>query len=346
MVLSDGIHMNSYFYLSSGLSFLLIENQLKYGTIFCIDKFQFVNGKDCKNQSPRQIIVVQKMSILIHRNIIGDPLPLINVEIKNSFLINLNLNEHTQRKFQNFNELENNLRFVKELSSEYNGKCSHVLKLKTVKKYSINSYRRCQVLNLNMEDYTGMIRVCAFNSLSIHINNLLQEGKTYYITDTILKRNNCQYGFELKLQPYSVIIECPENMISDVLPFNIPTFEVLLSNCANTFCDLIGICIEINNIEVCNITSDKIEIAKRDIVLIDKSMRTVTLKIWGENVNKFEGLNNCNPVIFVKQAILKEFNKIKYFTTQKASNLLINPSTLVAFQLKEWYKSLSSIEDL
>lgn len=41
-----------------------------------------------------------------------------------------------------------------------------------IKKYEINTYNHCQVLNMNMQDSTGTIRVSAFNALSDHMNNL------------------------------------------------------------------------------------------------------------------------------------------------------------------------------
>ncbi|XP_050433019.1 replication protein A 70 kDa DNA-binding subunit-like isoform X2 [Adelges cooleyi] len=342
LVLSDGVYMNSYFYLCIQLNYLLIENKVKYGTILRIDEYKFNDGENCMNRSPRQLLLIEKVSILVHRNAIGNPLPLINILKKKPMLINLNLNKSPSRAFNSFEQLENNLRFVKELNDATNGKCSFVLKLLVIRKYPINTYNHCQVLNMNMEDYSGMIRVSAFNSLSTIMDAIFQENKMYFITDTVLKKNAGK--FELKLQSYSVVIECPEKTTAEGLPTNISTFDTLLTNNPNTFCDLIGVCIEIGDIEVCNNTTERTEVAKRDIVLIDKSMRTVTLKVWGENVNKFNNENKTHPVVLVKQAILKQFNGVKHFTMQKASTLLINPNTIEARQIKEWYNSLGSIE--
>lgn len=54
-VLSDGIHMNSYFFLDPKLNNLIIKKQVKYGTILRIDKFRFMNGENSTNHSPRSI---------------------------------------------------------------------------------------------------------------------------------------------------------------------------------------------------------------------------------------------------------------------------------------------------
>lgn len=146
LVLSDGVYMNSYFYLCIQLNYLLIENKVKYGTILRIDEYKFNDGENCMNRSPRfayfsfvatlrdllnfkwfllncyrQLLLIEKVSILVHRNAIGNPLPLINILKKKPMLINLNLNKSPSRAFNSFEQLENNLRFVKELNDATNG---------------------------------------------------------------------------------------------------------------------------------------------------------------------------------------------------------------------------------
>lgn len=53
LVLSDGVHMNSYFYLSSQLNCTISEKQIKYGTILKIDKYIFTDGENTNDNSPR-----------------------------------------------------------------------------------------------------------------------------------------------------------------------------------------------------------------------------------------------------------------------------------------------------
>jgi len=53
LVLSDGIHMNSYFFLSSQLNDLIIKKQVKYATILRIDEYKFMNGENSTDHSPR-----------------------------------------------------------------------------------------------------------------------------------------------------------------------------------------------------------------------------------------------------------------------------------------------------
>jgi len=53
LVLSDGIHMNSYFFLCSQLNDLIIKKQVKYATILRIDDYKFMNGENSTDHSPR-----------------------------------------------------------------------------------------------------------------------------------------------------------------------------------------------------------------------------------------------------------------------------------------------------
>jgi len=53
LVLSDGIHMNSYFFLCSQLNDLIVKKQVKYGTILRIDEYKFINGENSTDHSPR-----------------------------------------------------------------------------------------------------------------------------------------------------------------------------------------------------------------------------------------------------------------------------------------------------
>lgn len=72
----------------------------------------------------------------------------------------------------------------------------------------------------------------------------------------------------------------------------------------------------------------------------------VTLKVWGELVHKFEEKFIDDPlVVVVKKAVLKQFKGKKYFSLIKNSELLFNPSTAEAHNLKQWYKNLSSMGD-
>lgn len=65
------------------------------------------------------------------------------------------------------------------------------------------------------------------------LNFILKENKTYYVIDTILKHS---IGYELKIQPYSVVIECKDKITQNLELLNISNFSSLLKKSPNTFC--------------------------------------------------------------------------------------------------------------
>lgn len=54
-----------------------------------------------------------------------------------------------------------------------------MLKLTVIKIYPINTYSRCRVLNMKMEDSSGVVHVSAFNSLSDRMNKIFKVFITY-----------------------------------------------------------------------------------------------------------------------------------------------------------------------
>lgn len=70
------------------------------------------------------------------------------------------------------------------------------------------------------------------------------------------------------------------------------------------------------------------------------------MKVWGEHVVRFDQKFSDNPVVMVKQAVLKQFNGCKHFSMQKSSVLLINPHTVESNELKKWYKKMVTVDTL
>lgn len=71
----------------------------------------------------------------------------------------------------------------------------------------------------------------------------------------------------------------------------------------------------------------------------------ITLKVWGEHVVKFDQKFDDNPIVMVKQVVLKQFNGIKHFSTQKNTVLFVNPNTVEAQDLIKWYKEMVNIDN-
>lgn len=68
--------------------------------------------------------------------------------------------------------------------------------------------------------------------------------------------------------------------------------------------------------------------------------------MWGELVNVFDEKFDDPPIVMVKNAVFKEFNRVKYFSMIKKSVLSINPDSVDANQLKKWSKQMVMMKDL
>lgn len=69
----------------------------------------------------RLIIFIQRVTVLIHRNVFGNPQPFTNIEKKKEPLVNLNLSTCPSRVFNSIEQLEKNLKNVQDLNSQPNG---------------------------------------------------------------------------------------------------------------------------------------------------------------------------------------------------------------------------------
>ncbi|VVC34193.1 Replication factor-A protein 1, N-terminal,Nucleic acid-binding, OB-fold,Replication protein [Cinara cedri] len=342
LVLSDGVHMNSYFFLDHRLNDLINQGQLNYGMIIKIEDFRFVDGDSYTDHSPRWTIFIERLTILVHRQAFGYPQPLINIEQMKKPLVNLNLNGYPSRVFYSTEQLERSLIKIEDVKKLLSGKCTSMLKLTLIRKRPVLSFSSCRILNMTMGDGVNIIHVSAFNSICDRMDQILEENKTYYITDVVWKQKPS--ACELKLQSYSVVIECLYDTPNDESTESI-NFDILLQKDPNSFYDLIGVCIEVGDVEMCNQPTLQRDIQKREIILIDSTMTTITLKVWGENVNLFNQSFDYPPVVSVKNAVLKQFNGEKYFSLVKFSTITLNPNTDKARELEDWYSNVVSMGD-
>lgn len=53
LVLSDGLHLNSYFYVSYHFGDLIVKKQVKYGTLLRLEEYTFMDGENVTNNNAR-----------------------------------------------------------------------------------------------------------------------------------------------------------------------------------------------------------------------------------------------------------------------------------------------------
>lgn len=74
----------------------------------------------------------------------------------------------------------------------------------------------------------------------------------------------------------------------------------------------IGVCFDISDLKIFNRSkSDKIELIKRTVTLIDQTMMPIILTLWNAEAQEF-GFNYIDTVVSIKNAIIVDKNSTRY----------------------------------
>ena len=204
-----------------------------------------------------------------------------------------------------------------------------------------NSKGEGKLFNCNLLDDSGEIRLTGFKEQVDKFYDMLELNKVYYISRCTLKTANKQYStlnndYEMTMNPETVIEPCNDDSDLPVMTFDFVKLSGLEQCKPQSTADVIGI------VKVCNDVSSVIgrqsqkEIMKRDLQIVDQSGLAVTLTLWGEEANKFDGQGF--PVVAVKGARVSDFNG-RSLSVSGSSQLIVNPDTKEAHVLRGWFES-------
>uniref|UniRef100_A0A8C2ZA56 Replication protein A subunit n=1 Tax=Cyclopterus lumpus TaxID=8103 RepID=A0A8C2ZA56_CYCLU len=97
--------------------------------------------------------------------------------------------------------------------------------------------------------------------------------------------------------------------------------------------DVIGVCKSAEDVSRITTKTSK-EVSKRALNLIDTTGKVVTVTLWGEEAEKFDG--SRQPVVAVKGARLSDFGG-RSLSALFSSTVMVNPDLPEAFSLRAWY---------
>lgn len=97
--------------------------------------------------------------------------------------------------------------------------------------------------------------------------------------------------------------------------------------------DVIGVVLQVGELTLVKARSGK-EIGKRNISIVDRSLISIDLTIWGATAEKFA--DNFNGIVAIKGAKVSNFNS-RTLTMQASSQLICNPDITEAYLLQGWY---------
>uniref|UniRef100_A0A3Q3N3F1 Replication protein A subunit n=1 Tax=Mastacembelus armatus TaxID=205130 RepID=A0A3Q3N3F1_9TELE len=201
-----------------------------------------------------------------------------------------------------------------------------------------NSRGDGKLFSMEIVDESGEIRVTGFNQEVDKFYSLIEVGKVYYVSKGSLKIANKQYtsvknDYEMTLNGESTIMPCEDSCDVPMVQCDFVSIGDLENREKDSIIDVIGVCKSVDEMTRLTTRSNK-EVSKRTLSLMDMSGKVVTVTLWGEEAEKFDG--SGQPIVAIKGAKLSDFGG-RSLSASFNSTLMINPDIPEAYKLRGWY---------
>ncbi|KAF3705738.1 Replication protein A 70 kDa DNA-binding subunit [Channa argus] len=201
-----------------------------------------------------------------------------------------------------------------------------------------NSKGEGKLFSFDIVDESGEIKITAFNNEVDKFFSLVEQGKVYYISKATLKVANKQYttlknDYEMTLHAHSSIVPCNDSEGIPTVHCDFVPIAELENRDKDAIIDVIGVCKSAEDVS-CITTKTNREVSKRALNLIDTTGKVVTVTLWGEEAEKFDG--SRQPVVAIKGARLSDFGG-RSLSALFSSTIMVNPDIPEAFRLRAWY---------
>ncbi|XP_041864568.1 replication protein A 70 kDa DNA-binding subunit-like isoform X2 [Melanotaenia boesemani] len=201
-----------------------------------------------------------------------------------------------------------------------------------------NSRGEGKLFSFEIVDESGEIKITAFNNEVDKFFSLVEQGKVYYISKATLKVANKQYttlknDYEMTLNAHSSIVPCDDCQGIPTVHCDFVPIGELENWDKDAIIDVIGVCKSAEDVSRITTKSSR-EVSKRALNLIDTTGKEVTITLWGEEAEKFDG--SGQPVVAIKGARLSDFGG-RSLSALFSSTIMVNPDIPEAFRLRAWY---------
>ncbi|XP_035220738.1 replication protein A 70 kDa DNA-binding subunit-like [Stegodyphus dumicola] len=353
LLISDGVHSYAFAMLGTQLNHLVANKELEKFTVVRVDKCV------CNQvQQDKKVIILLSLTVLTPGSEVGDKLgnptilgpnatsasavtaseasnaaktSIINGPSKPPAQTNLQMNGSSQQPVHPISSL-----------TPYQNKWT--IKARVTSKTPIrtwnNSRGEGKLFSVNLLDETGEIRATGFNDAVDKFYDLLEPNKVFYISRATLKTANTKFNsvkndYEMSFNNDTCIQPCEEaSSTIPMLQFDFVPIAQIEQVDKDTNIDVIGVCKSASDVLTFTARTTNKELVKRDIRLVDRSNKEVSLTLWGTDAEKFDG--SMNPVVAVKGARVSDYNGRSLSVTM-SSVLQINPDIKEAHMLKGWY---------
>lgn len=201
-----------------------------------------------------------------------------------------------------------------------------------------NSRGDGKLFSMEIVDESGEIRVTAFNQEVDKFFELIEVGKVYYLSKASLKIANKQYtsvknDYEMTLNGETTIIPCDDSSDVPMVQCDFIAIGDLEMKEKDSVVDVIGVCKNVEEVTRLTTKTNR-EVSKRTLDLMDMSGKVVTVTLWGEEAEKFDGAGQ--PIVAIKGAKLSDFGG-RSLSASFSSTLMVNPDIPEAYKLRGWY---------
>ncbi|CAN9510899.1 unnamed protein product [Ophioblennius macclurei] len=359
VMMSDGRHTMSSFMLSTQLNCMADDNSLSPNCVCMLKRHVTNTLKD-----GRRVVIILEMDVVKRAEEvsgkIGDPTPYSEGQTKAPQAPAPEVRPPLQQQ----NRIETNRSFGSNFGKKAPTKAtpstpgggSKVVPIASLNPYQSKWTVRARITNksgirtwsnsrgdgklfsMEMVDESGEIRATGFNQEVDKFFSLVEVGKVYYVSKATLKIANKQYtavknDYEMTLNGESSIVPCDDDADVPKVQCDFVSIADLESREKDATVDVIGVCKSVEDVTRLTTKANR-EVSKRTLNLLDMSGKAVTVTLWGEEAENFDGAGQ--PIVAIKGAKLSDFGG-RSLSASFSSTLMINPDIPEAYKLRGWY---------
>ncbi|RIB05329.1 hypothetical protein C2G38_2118650 [Gigaspora rosea] len=199
-----------------------------------------------------------------------------------------------------------------------------------------------KLFNCTLLDESGEIRATAFGQQVDAFYDKLEEGKTYLISKAkvnVAKKNfsPVKNDYEIYLESATIIEEVANKNPTDLIKFDFVRIDNITQYEKDSTIDVIGIVINVDDIQPVMTRTTQRNINKRDLTIADQSEFQITLTLWGQNAEKY-GTSILNTVIACKNVRVGDFQG-RNLSAFNGTTLLTDVDLKEAKELLDWHSS-------
>lgn len=373
LLVSDGVHLNTYAMLATQLNDKLYSGELDDNTIVRIDR----HIVSMLNNQQKRVIIILDLTVLMKgsevKTKIGNPVPY----VENAPTVNGNTaappapvrndppavsaqpaaqpkpqfnssNRGGNRSFGSTNSTQDMQGRTHPISGLTPYQNKWIIKARVTSKSPIRSWSNARgegkLFSMDLVDESGEIRATAFRDQCDKYYDMIEVNKVYYISKCQLKTANKQFSnlnndYEMTFTHDTQVVPCADDSEIPQITYNFVPLSVLQNSDANAIVDVIGVCKSANDIQNLTARTSNRELKKRDITLVDQSLTAATVTLWGTQAEEFDG--STQPVVAIKGGRITEFSGAKSISLVGSSVLNINPDIEEAHKLRGWFDCLT-----